>query len=194
MSAGPAPLDTLPPIPRHTAPGATTRLAAALDERPVADHWALHLHALDQDTSLTFGSDHGHQITTLDAPLALQFAQGERSLLRLQSATMAHGDTAHAADATRVVRLERASEDTAELIARPLQGSMLLPTAGVRWLAWLLAGRADVHAGEQRWTLTPDQPTWLPVATGNGRLRIDGGGELLLVRLTALPPDMDAPA
>lgn len=193
MSDGPAPLDTLPPIPRNATPGTAARLATAPGERPAADHWALHLHTLDDGMSLAFGTDHGHQITTLDAPLALRFAQGERSLLRLQSATMARGDTAHAIDSTRVVRLERASKDTAELIARPLQGSMLLPTAGVRWLAWLLAGRADVHAGEQHWTLTPDQPAWLPAATANGRLRIDGGGELLLLRLAAPSPDTDAP-
>ena len=113
--------------------------------------------------------------------------------MRLQSAAIAAGDTVHAAEATRVVRLERADEHTAELIARPLQGSMLLPTVDVRWLAWLLAGHAHVYAGDHRWTLAPDLPAWLPTTLG-GRLRIDGGGELLLLRLNVPPSDVDAPA
>lgn len=193
MSAGPVSLVTLPPIPRSAPPGTIAWLAAAPAGQPPATHWALHLHMLDHDASLTAGAHHGHQITTLDAPLTLRLARGERSLLRLQSAAIAAGDTAHAAEATRVVRLERADERTAELIARPLHGSMLLPTAGTRWLAWLLAGHADVHVDEHRWTLAPDQPAWLPTDL-DGRLRIDGGGELLLLRLSEASPEVHAPA
>lgn len=76
----------------------------------------------------------------------------------------------------------------AELMHRPLVGPMLFfPEAGVQWLAHLVGGRAQVKD-------RPDLP-WLDAGDSlllgrrdddDGRLILDGGGELLLARIESV--------
>lgn len=73
----------------------------------------------------------------------------------------------------------------AEVVARPLVGSMVLfAEAGVVWIVHALSGHADARAGDATASIASgetlriefeDQPT--------GRVVIEGGGEIVLVRL-----------
>ena len=83
-------------------------------------------------------------------------------------------------------RRERAS---ATLLHRPLVGPMLFfAEPGVRWLAYLISGRATVK--DQLLPLTLEQGDSVllePAAGDHHRLVLEGGGELLLVRIAPAP-------
>lgn len=196
MSVGPIPVDAWPDGPPTAAAPHPLRGTVTGESPHTADgwHWQLALHTLEAGAALTTAREEAARITALDAPLHLHHADGsERSLLRLQVASLQPDDRTLATETTRVVILQRRQNVVAELIARPLQGPMLLP-AGARWMAWLLAGRAEVQWGEARWPLPVDRPMWLP-DDASQRLRIDGGGELLLLKIDTgdTPPLSFAP-
>ncbi|ODV14641.1 MAG: hypothetical protein ABT19_10045 [Rhodanobacter sp. SCN 68-63] len=188
MSAGPIPVDAWPGGPATSAGEALHPLFGTVTGEPPQGtddwHWQLALHTLAAGAELPTGPAEPGQITPLDAPLQLHQHDGHsRALLRLQVARGPFTGRALAAEATRVVSLRIREGVAAELIARPLQGPMLLPT-GARWMAWLLAGRAEVQWGDTRWPLPVDRPMWLPDDNAR-RLRIDGGGEVLLLKIDA---------
>lgn len=187
MNAGPVTLRTLPAVPDPSGHTAGIELASADHHGHAVSPWRLHLQHLGPGAHSAFRDDAPTQLATLDAPLALDAADG-RQLLRLQVTGVQPGQTLHLHEPTRIVRLERDHPESAELIARPLQGPMLLLTTGQGWLAWLLAGRATVQLGTSDWELATDVPAWLPSGTGQ-RLRLEGGGELVLVRFRTIPAD-----
>jgi environmental stress-induced protein Ves len=78
----------------------------------------------------------------------------------------------------------------ATLLHRPLVGSMLFfAEPGVRWVAYLLSGRAMVKDQLLPMALEQgDSALLAPQAGDHQRLIIEGGGELLLVRIAPLPP------
>ncbi|HET6433732.1 hypothetical protein [Dyella sp.] len=178
--------DRLPPHAHSIAPVVRAVAAGTLDgpHATDADHgdWRITLHALDVAATLP-AAEPGmtdQRIVALDAPVQMHCGDTTTDLLRLQLAAAPPACVFRTDTATRLVRLQSRVPQALELIARPLQGPMLLP-AHAHWLAWLLAGRAQWQHGDARAELTLDEPTWLP-ADGM-RLRIDGGGELLLLRL-----------
>jgi environmental stress-induced protein Ves len=73
----------------------------------------------------------------------------------------------------------------AELMHRPLVGPMLFfPEAGVEWLAHLVSGRARVKdRADLPWLDAGDSLLLGRRDAEDGRLILDGGGELLLVRI-----------
>jgi environmental stress-induced protein Ves len=77
----------------------------------------------------------------------------------------------------------------ASVLHRPLVGSMLFfAEPGVRWVAYLLSGRAMVK--DQLLPMVLEQGDTALLAPQSGdhqRLIIEGGGELLLVRIAPLP-------
>ena len=77
----------------------------------------------------------------------------------------------------------------ASLLHRPLVGPMLFfAEAQVRWLAYLLSGRAMVKDQLLPMVLEQGDSALLePQAGDHQRLIIEGGGELLLVRFAPLP-------
>ena len=79
----------------------------------------------------------------------------------------------------------------ASLLHRPLVGSMLFfAEPGVRWLAYLLSGRAWVKDQLLPMVLEQgDSALLAPQVGDHQRLIIEGGGELLLVRLAPPPAD-----
>ncbi|OZB60405.1 MAG: hypothetical protein B7X39_07160 [Lysobacterales bacterium 14-68-21] len=185
MNAGPATLRTLPAVPDPSGHATGIQLASAHTHGSAAGPWRLHLQHLDPGAHSALRENASTQLAPLDAPLALG-DPGGRPLLRLQVASLLPNQTLHLAAPTRVVRLERSHPDDAELIARPLQGPMLLPTTDQGWLAWLLVGHAVVKLGEAGWELAAGVPAWLPTEAGQ-RLRLEGAGELLLVRFRTIP-------
>ena len=71
----------------------------------------------------------------------------------------------------------------AQLLHRPLVGPMLFfAESGVHWAVHVLAGRAAFKDHQPPVQLEQGD-TALIDASGSGRVLIDGGGELLLVRL-----------
>ena len=71
----------------------------------------------------------------------------------------------------------------AQLLHRPLVGPMLFfAEAGVHWAIYVLSGRAWFKDRQPALQLEQGD-TALIDATGSGRVLIEGGGELLLVRL-----------
>ena len=109
---------------------------------------------------------------------------GERAL----AAELFNGPTQ---DFNLMWRRERVS---ASLLHRPLVGPMLFfAEPGVRWLAYLISGRATVK--DQLLPLALEQGDSVllePAAGDHHRLVLEGGGELLLVRIApaeTAPPD-----
>ena len=78
----------------------------------------------------------------------------------------------------------------AEVVARPLVGSMVIfAEPGVEWLVHVFAGHAGARSGTQAFALETGaclRADFTEADTG-GRLVLDGGGELVLVKFTPQP-------
>jgi environmental stress-induced protein Ves len=79
----------------------------------------------------------------------------------------------------------------ADVVARPLVGSMLIfAEAGVEWLIHVLAGHVDARSG--RHAVRADAGASLQIdfrrveSREDGRIVLDGAGELVLAKFTAL--------
>ncbi|MEO5624163.1 MAG: HutD family protein [Dokdonella sp.] len=77
----------------------------------------------------------------------------------------------------------------AEVVARPLVGPMVIfPAVGVTWLAHAFSGHADARAGTERVALAAGDTLRIDFnARGAPRVVLDGGGELVLVKLEPTP-------
>lgn len=124
----------------------------------------------------------------LDAPIRLHFADSTRALLRLQ---VTHFDGAEPPRCelpdgpTRAFNLMRRHDQHGRLIARPLQGSMWLPSRpGCRRYLHLIAGHANLHMDGQIHSLSMDEPVWIT----SRQARLEGGGEIVLVELDDTTP------
>jgi environmental stress-induced protein Ves len=88
----------------------------------------------------------------------------------------------------------RRGKIAATVLHRPLVGSMLFfAEPGVRWLAYLMKGRALVK--DQLLPLMLEQGDSVllePAEGGRNRLVLEGGGELLLVRIAPLVEEAEA--
>ena len=64
---------------------------------------------------------------------------------------------------------------------------MMLPTGeGLRWLIYLDSGRARIDAGDAATlVLQPYDAALVSTGDGAGRVRIEGAGEIVLVKLYA---------
>jgi environmental stress-induced protein Ves len=70
---------------------------------------------------------------------------------------------------------------------RPLLGPMLFPAeSAATWFVYLIAGHAQIRLGDTRIALTPRDSLVLEPDESEGHAVLDGGGELVLVKLTAL--------
>lgn len=159
-----------------------------------AEGWLWRLECLPRTTTgaacTAMPDDLNAQLVALDAPLLWQGDHGSHATLpRLQTTHLANPTAEwRAEEDTRVIRLLWREGLDAELIARPLQGPMLLSgREGTRWLAWLLAGRAQWQLGDVQQPLAVNEPQWLPATRGR-RMRLDGGGEIVLVRVSPPAP------
>jgi len=78
----------------------------------------------------------------------------------------------------------------AEVMGRPLVGSMVLfPEAAVVWIAHLVSGVAEARTGADVATLGVGDTLRIDFASrDDARVVIEGGGEIVLVKLAALSP------
>jgi environmental stress-induced protein Ves len=74
-----------------------------------------------------------------------------------------------------------------EALPRTLLDAMVLPVeTGVRWLVYLDSGRAEIHAGPEMHTaLNPGDATLVSPGGTMAPVRIEGAGEIVLVKLYA---------
>ena len=161
---------------------------------PGADDWDWRVSIAEVDKGGPFSSFHGvdRELVLLSgAGMRLVFEDGERVELRppherhrfagerALEAELFDGPT-H--DFNLMWRRDRV---TATLLHRPLVGPMLFfAEPDVRWLAYLISGRATVK--DRLLPLALEQGDCVliePAAGGQHRLVIEGGGELLLVRI-----------
>lgn len=165
--------------------GTTTVLASGPDE----SHWQWRLSIADITQDCVFSSypDTRRQFVALDAPLQLRFDNGRQlSLLRL---SVTHFDGADAPQAslpegpTRAFNVMLRGTAEGELMARPLNGAMWLPQReSWRWFVHVLSGHAEIQADNEHIAVDAGSSLWIDAHPGE-RVRIEGGGELVLVQL-----------
>lgn len=181
----PVPANTLRQQPWANGRGSTLQLACDRDD---ADwRWRLSVAQIEQDGAFSAYAGVRRLFAALDTPLTLIFPGDlERTLRRLEVHAFDGADAPRARlhdGPTRAFNLMLRDDAQGELIARPLHGVMLLPvTPGWRWFVHLLAGHAEVQLDAESHPLLPDDNLWIDAQPGQ-RLRIDGSGEIVLVRL-----------
>lgn len=137
-----------------------------------------------------FGNTH-RTLVPLDAPMALRFPDG-RELRAPRFGTLRfEGSPAPAGllpeGPTRDFNLMLRGDARGEVLPRTLVDSMMLPTGeGLRWLIYLDSGRARIDAGDAATlVLQPYDAALVSTGDGAGRVRIEGAGEIVLVKLYA---------
>jgi len=176
------PAESLRAEPWANGAGTTMVLASGPDSS--AWQWRLSIAQIDRDTDFSALPSVRRQFAALDASLALRFADNERHALRLAVIRFDGADAPHARltdGPTRAFNLMLRDGAEGELIARPLNGAMLLPpSAGAHWFLYLLAGHAELRSGGESLAMTQGESVWIEAA---GTLRIEGGGEVVLARI-----------
>lgn len=170
--------------------GTTTEIASG---RNANWRWRLSIADITQACHFSAFTDTRRQFVALDAPVRLRFGdQRELSLLRLQVAAFEGADAPYATlpeGSTRAFNVMLRGDAQGELIARPLHGSMWLPTrASWLWFVHMLSGRAEVQVDNQRIDIADGANLWIDAQPGE-RVRMEGGGEVVLVHLLANAAD-----
>lgn len=168
--------------------GTTTVIASGPDE---AWRWRLSIADITRDCEFSLLPETRRQFVALDTPVQLRFGdQRELSLLRLQVTRFDGAEAPYVTlpeGATRAFNLMLRGDTQGELLARPLNGSMWLPSREAWcWFVHMLSGHAELEAGSEHIELDTGANAWIDTQPGE-RARIEGGGELVLVHLGAMP-------
>jgi len=182
----PLPSDALRPRPCPVDGIVITDVAQGPDDD--AWRWRLSLVGIEgEDLAFPTHDDVRRQFVPLDASVEIRFPDGHTQLLNRFD--VAHFDREHdpatcqPTSPTRTFNLKLREDAQGELIARPLNGAMvLLAPAGWRWFVLLLSGQAKVIADHLLHPLEADDMLWIDPIPGHP-VRIEGGGEILLARL-----------
>lgn len=151
--------------------------------------WQMTLVDVERDAEFPAHADLRRQFVPLDAPVDIVFPDGRTQHLdRFQLAQFDHANDPQAclpSAPTRTFNLKLRGDAQGELIARPLNGAMvLLAPDGWRWFVLLLSGRANVIADHRSQPLEANDMLWIDPIPGHP-IRIEGGGEIVLARLPA---------
>jgi uncharacterized protein len=182
------PIDSLQGSPWAEGP-VYIRTVASSSPDDDAWQWQMTLVDVDQEAEFPTHADLRRQFVPLDAPVDVTLRDGSTQHLdRLQ---IAHFDakqdpqTCLPSAPTRTFNLKLRSNAQGELMARPLNGAMvLLAPHGWRWFVMLLSGRANVIADHRSQSMDANDMLWIDPIPGHP-VRIEGGGEVVLVRLPA---------
>lgn len=150
--------------------------------------WRLSMIGLGpHDVAFPAHDDMRRQFVPLDAPVDVTFPDGRTQ--HLDRFAIAHFDHLNdpasclPASPTRTFNLKLRDDTQGELMARPLNGAMvLLAPTGWRWFVLLLSGQANVIADHHSQALSANDMLWIDPIPGQP-IRIEGGGELVLARL-----------
>jgi environmental stress-induced protein Ves len=129
-------------------------------------------------------------LVPLDAPMTLRFANGcelagtRFRTLRFEGSPPPFGILPEGP--TRDFNLMLRGGARGEVLPRTLVDSMMLPAGeGLRWLAYLDSGSARIDRGAAALVLEPRDAALVAPGDGAGPLRIEGAGEIVLVKLYA---------
>ncbi|GFZ95445.1 HutD/Ves family protein [Dyella caseinilytica] len=190
----PVPADALRTQAWANGAGTTTVIASGPDESNW--QWRLSIADITQDCAFSPYPGTQRQFVALDAPIHLHFGdQRDVSLLRLSVTHFDGADAPHAQlpeGPTRAFNLMLRGDAEGNLIARPLNGSMWLPAReSWPWFVYLLSGQAEVRVEDEQMNIEAGSSLWID-ALPRQRIRIEGGGELLLVQLAQGPRGVSA--
>jgi environmental stress-induced protein Ves len=171
----------------HCAQGTTFITPIACGPGDDDWQWQMTLIGMEQEVDFPAHADLRRQFVPLDAPVDIAFADGRRQQLnRLQITQFDAGNappSCQPTEPTRTFNLELRGDTQGELMARPLNGAMvLLAPQGWRWFVLLISGRARVIADHRSQPMEANDMLWIDPTPGHP-IRIEGGGELVLVRL-----------
>lgn len=130
-------------------------------------------------------------LVPLDGPMTLRFPDGrELTGARFQALQFSGVPAPFGLlpeGPTRDFNLMLRGGARAEVLPRTLVDTMVLPDeSGLRWLVYLDAGRATFHLGaDTRLALNPRDAALVTPGDAIGPVRIEGAGEMVLVRLYA---------
>lgn len=160
---------------------------------PDGADWAVRISVAKVDHAGPFSELPGTRRTLipLDAPMTVRFPDG-RELAGARFHALQF-DGSPASDGllpegpTRDFNLMLRSGARGEALPRTLVDTMVLPgEPGLRWLVYLAAGRAVIHAGAgTHFTLNPGDAALVLSDDTTDPARIEGAGEIVLVRLYA---------
>lgn len=160
-----------------------------IDSGPASGEWQwrLSIARIERDGPFSPLPGTRRQFVALDAPIRLVFEHGnQQDLLRLQPLAFDGGEPPRAElldGTTRAFNLMLRGEAQGQLLARPLNGTMLLPIRkGARWYVHLLAGQARLHVDNEVQELHVGDHVWID-APAQARAQLEGGGEVVLVQL-----------
>ncbi len=153
-------------------------------------HWRISIADISEDSlfSLFPGCDRAMALLAGEG-VELSFADGRQEQL-----LPPHGRLAFSGDEVVTSRLINGSVQDfnaiykrdryhGTLLHRPLVGSMVfLPERGVQWFLHVVAGRVEIR-GEDATLLQREDSAWLRPTQSGQRIAIEGGGEVLLLRL-----------
>lgn len=83
--------------------------------------------------------------------------------------------------------MHRQARTPARLSARPLVGSMILIPGAGTWFVHLLGGEAEASRDQAHWPLAAGDTLIVEQQPGDGRLALDGAGEVITVHLPQGP-------
>ncbi|HET6553194.1 MAG TPA: HutD family protein [Dyella sp.] len=159
---------------------------------PDSDDWQWRMSMIgigEHDLEFPAHADIHRHFVPLDAPVDVVFPDGRTQ--HLNRFDVAHFDSHNDPECclpespTRTFNLKLREGIQGELMARPLNGTMvLLAPAGWRWFVLLLSGEAKVIADHRSHVMTHDDMMWIDPIPGHP-VRIEGGGEIVLARLPA---------
>lgn len=180
------PSESFREMPWANGGGSTTELAAGPD--PNDWRWRISLARIERDGAFSPLPGVRRQLAPLDGGLRLDFTDGRQLSARRLQVLHFDGDPAPACQlpdgAGRDFNLMLREGADGELLVRPLAGGMvLLPRTGTRWFVYVLAGQASLTADAEHLALGTGAAAWADPTSGS-RVVIDGGGEIVLVRVT----------
>jgi environmental stress-induced protein Ves len=179
------PIDDLPGAPCPAGSVYITTIASGPDND--AWQWQMTLVKVDQEAEFPAHDDVRRQFVPLDDSVDITFPDGHtQHLARLQITAFDRENdpqTCVPNGPTRTFNLKLRGDAQGELIARPLNGAMvLLAPSGWRWFVLLLSGRAKVIADHRSQQLDASDMLWIDPIPGHP-IRIEGSGEIVLARL-----------
>ena len=181
-----------PAVPWRNGGGWTREVWRSGD--PETFRWRLSIARIDRDGPFSAFPHHQRRIALLDGgPLELAWPDGSRLAVapRLKAHRLQDREPPVAAVGevpALVANLIHATDVEAELIPRPLVGSMVFfDQSHTDWLILMLSGEAEFRIGDRHQWLGSGHALHLAGEGSDGRGVLEGGGEVVLARVRELP-------